>query len=196
MPLYGFAMQCRITTEDPENNFVPDYGKISAYRSPAGFGIRLDAGTAYTGAIITRSYDSLLVKVTAWSPTAEETIARMHRALWEFREALNEVVAATARQLTAEVKGGRFREDLYYRLAGLEIQIPALRERREDIPRLVAHFLKRSCARLSLPDRQPMARSSGRNDDSSGPTSSGGDAYVRSPTALTFPYSSLDDGSL
>jgi pyruvate carboxylase len=79
------ALQCRITTEDPENNFVPDYGKITAYRSPAGFGIRLDAGTAYTGAIITRSYDSLLVKVTAWSPTAQETIARMHRALWEFR---------------------------------------------------------------------------------------------------------------
>jgi pyruvate carboxylase len=79
------ALQCRITSEDPENNFVPDYGKIAAYRSPAGFGIRLDAGTAYTGAIITRSYDSLLVKVTAWSPTAQETIARMHRALWEFR---------------------------------------------------------------------------------------------------------------
>ncbi|TLZ00233.1 MAG: pyruvate carboxylase, partial [Gammaproteobacteria bacterium] len=79
------ALQCRITTEDPENNFIPDYGVIAAYRSPAGFGIRLDAGTAYAGAIITRSYDSLLVKVTAWSPTPEETIARMHRALWEFR---------------------------------------------------------------------------------------------------------------
>ena len=58
---------------------------MTAYRSPAGFGIRLDAGTAYAGAIITRFYDSLLVKVTAWSPTPEETIARMHRALWEFR---------------------------------------------------------------------------------------------------------------
>ena len=79
------ALQCRITTEDPENNFIPDYGTIAAYRSPAGFGVRLDAGTAYAGAIITRSYDSLLVKVTAWSPTPEETIARMHRALWEFR---------------------------------------------------------------------------------------------------------------
>jgi pyruvate carboxylase len=79
------ALQCRITSEDPENNFIPDYGRITAYRSPAGFGVRLDAGTAYTGAIITRSYDSLLVKVTSWSPTAEETIARMHRALWEFR---------------------------------------------------------------------------------------------------------------
>ncbi len=83
--LNGYAMQCRVTTEDPENNFIPDYGRISAYRSPAGFGIRLDAGTAYSGAIITRSYDSLLVKVTAWSPTPQETIARMHRALWEFR---------------------------------------------------------------------------------------------------------------
>jgi pyruvate carboxylase len=79
------ALQCRVTTEDSENNFVPDYGCITAYRSPAGFGIRLDAGTAYAGAIITRFYDSLLVKVTAWSPTPEETIARMHRALWEFR---------------------------------------------------------------------------------------------------------------
>jgi pyruvate carboxylase len=79
------AMQCRVTTEDPENGFVPDYGRVTAYRSPAGYGIRLDAGTAYSGAIITRFYDSLLVKVTAWSPTAEETIARMHRALWEFR---------------------------------------------------------------------------------------------------------------
>ena len=79
------ALQCRVTTEDPENNFVPDYGRVTAYRSPAGYGIRLDAGTAYSGAIITRFYDSLLVKVTAWSPTAEETIARMHRALWEFR---------------------------------------------------------------------------------------------------------------
>jgi pyruvate carboxylase len=79
------ALQCRVTTEDPENNFVPDYGRITAYRSPAGFGVRLDAGTAYAGAIITRFYDSLLVKVTVWSPTPEETIARMHRALWEFR---------------------------------------------------------------------------------------------------------------
>ncbi len=83
--IQAHALQCRVTTEDPENNFIPDYGKISAYRSPAGFGVRLDAGTAYTGAIITRSYDSLLVKVTAWASTPSEAIARMHRALWEFR---------------------------------------------------------------------------------------------------------------
>jgi pyruvate carboxylase len=81
----GHAMQCRVTTDDPENNFIPDYGRITAYRSPAGFGIRLDAGTAYTGAFITRSYDSLLVKVTAWAPSAQETAARMSRALNEFR---------------------------------------------------------------------------------------------------------------
>jgi pyruvate carboxylase len=81
----GHAMQCRVTTEDPENSFIPDYGRITAYRSPAGFGIRLDAGTAYSGAFIGRSYDSLLVKVTAWAPTPEEVIRRMHRALWEFR---------------------------------------------------------------------------------------------------------------
>jgi pyruvate carboxylase len=83
--LIANALQCRITTEDPYNNFIPDYGRITAYRSPAGFGVRLDAGTAYSGAIITRSYDSLLVKVTTWAATPEETIARMHRALWEFR---------------------------------------------------------------------------------------------------------------
>jgi pyruvate carboxylase len=83
--LTSHALQCRVTTEDPENGFAPDYGKITAYRSPAGFGIRLDAGTAYAGAILTRSYDSMLVKVTAWAPSPEEAIARMHRALWEFR---------------------------------------------------------------------------------------------------------------
>jgi pyruvate carboxylase len=83
--LTSHALQCRVTTEDPENGFAPDYGKITAYRSPAGFGIRLDAGTAYAGAILTRSYDSMLVKVTAWAPNPAEAIARMHRALWEFR---------------------------------------------------------------------------------------------------------------
>ncbi len=83
--IQSHALQCRVTTEDPENNFTPDYGRITAYRSPAGFGVRLDAGTAYAGAIITRWYDSLMVKVTTWAPTPEEAIARMHRALWEFR---------------------------------------------------------------------------------------------------------------
>ncbi|MEM8811350.1 MAG: pyruvate carboxylase [Pseudomonadota bacterium] len=83
--LKGHALQCRITTEDPTNNFIPDYGRITAYRGATGFGIRLDGGTAYSGAVITRYYDSLLEKVTAWAPTPEQAIARMDRALREFR---------------------------------------------------------------------------------------------------------------
>ncbi len=83
--LNGHALQCRITTEDPEQNFIPDYGRITAYRGATGFGIRLDGGTAYSGAVITRFYDPLLEKVTAWAPTPLEAIARMDRALREFR---------------------------------------------------------------------------------------------------------------
>lgn len=83
--LSGHALQCRITTEDPENNFTPDYGRMAVYRSAAGFGIRLDAGTAYAGAVITPFYDSLLVKVTAWGHSGDEAAARMDRALREFR---------------------------------------------------------------------------------------------------------------
>nr|WP_305882503.1 pyruvate carboxylase [Cupriavidus sp. WGlv3] len=83
--LNGHALQCRITTEDPENGFLPDYGRLTAYRSAAGFGVRLDAGTAYGGAVITPYYDSLLVKVTTWAPTAPESMRRMDRALREFR---------------------------------------------------------------------------------------------------------------
>ncbi len=83
--LHGHAMQCRVTAEDPENNFIPDYGTIIAYRSPAGLGIRLDASTAYAGARLMRFYDSLLVKVTARGNTADEVVSRMNRALREFR---------------------------------------------------------------------------------------------------------------
>ena len=83
--LYGHALQCRITTEDPQNQFIPDYGRITVYRGANGFGIRLDGGTAYSGAVITPFYDSLLEKVTAWAPSADEAAARMDRALREFR---------------------------------------------------------------------------------------------------------------
>jgi pyruvate carboxylase len=83
--LNGHALQCRVTTEDPENSFTPDYGRITAYRSASGFGLRIDGGTAYSGAVITPYYDSLLVKVTAWAPRPDEAIARMDRALREFR---------------------------------------------------------------------------------------------------------------
>ena len=85
IPLYGYALQCRITTEDPANNFVPDYGRLSTYRSPAGFGIRLDGGSAYGGAVITPYYDSLLVKTTAWGREFRHACQRMDRSLREFR---------------------------------------------------------------------------------------------------------------
>src|SRR5579862_1317267 len=81
----GYAIQCRLTTEDPENKFMPDYGKILAYRSTGGFGIRLDGGMGYGGSIITPFYDSLLVKVVASADSWDLTRHRMDRALREFR---------------------------------------------------------------------------------------------------------------
>lgn len=81
----NFAFQCRITTEDPQNNFIPDYGKIEHYRSTGGIGIRLDAGTAFSGAIVTPYYDSMLVKITASGDSFRGAIQRMTRALSEFR---------------------------------------------------------------------------------------------------------------
>ncbi|MEO0447414.1 MAG: pyruvate carboxylase, partial [Verrucomicrobiota bacterium] len=81
----GYAIQCRITTEDPERNFAPDYGRIVNYRSAAGFGIRLDAGSGDAGSVITPFYDSMLVKLTAWDRGFQGALQRMHRALREFR---------------------------------------------------------------------------------------------------------------
>jgi pyruvate carboxylase len=81
----GCAIQCRITTEDPSNGFKPDYGRLIAYRSAGGFGIRLDAGNAFAGAIISPFFDSLLVKVTSWGHTLDEAADRLHRALREWR---------------------------------------------------------------------------------------------------------------
>ena len=81
----GFALQCRVTTEDPENNFLPDYGRISHYRSAAGMGVRLDAGSAYSGAVVNPFYDSMLVKVTASGRRFVDSIKRMRRCLMEFR---------------------------------------------------------------------------------------------------------------
>jgi pyruvate carboxylase len=82
---YGYAVQCRVTTEDPENRFLPDYGRIAHYRSAGGMGVRLDAGTAFSGAVVTPFYDSLLVKVTAWGPRFTDAARRMERGLAEFR---------------------------------------------------------------------------------------------------------------
>ncbi len=81
----GFAIQCRVTTEDPSNSFRPDYGRITHYRSAGGMGIRLDAGTAFSGAVVNPFYDSMLVKVTARGKTLAETASRMERCLQEFR---------------------------------------------------------------------------------------------------------------
>jgi pyruvate carboxylase len=85
IPLYGYALQCRVTTEDPANSFTPDYGRLQTYRSPAGFGVRLDGGSAYSGATITPYYDSLLVKISAWASEFDQTCNRADRALREFR---------------------------------------------------------------------------------------------------------------
>jgi pyruvate carboxylase len=81
----GVAMQCRVTTEDPERNFAPDYGRITTYRSAGGFAVRLDGGNGFGGAVITPYFDSLLVKVTTWGASLEEAGQRADRALREFR---------------------------------------------------------------------------------------------------------------
>src|SRR5271170_814123 len=85
MPRMGCAVQCRVTTEDPENKFTPDYGKILTYRSSGGYGVRLDGGMGYAGAVITPFYDSLLVKISAFGRDFEMALQRMDRALREFR---------------------------------------------------------------------------------------------------------------
>lgn len=81
----GAAIQCRITTEDPSNGFMPDTGKIDTYRSPGGFGVRLDVGNAYAGAVVSPYFDSLLVKVCTHGATFEQAISKMARCLREFR---------------------------------------------------------------------------------------------------------------
>lgn len=81
----GFAIQCRITTEDPENGFKPDYGTLIAYRNAGGFGIRLDEGSAYQGMKISPFFDSMIVKVTATGRTLSGAAQRLHRSLTEFR---------------------------------------------------------------------------------------------------------------
>ncbi|HEY3968331.1 MAG TPA: pyruvate carboxylase [Planctomycetaceae bacterium] len=81
----GFAIQCRVTTENPANNFMPDYGRMTHYRSASGMGIRLDAGTAFSGAVVTPFYDSLLVKVISKGIRFVDAARRMERCLQEFR---------------------------------------------------------------------------------------------------------------
>lgn len=85
IPLFGYAIQSRVTTEDPLNDFMPDTGRLSVYRSGGGFGVRLDAGNGFQGAIITPYYDSLLVKLSTWGMSFEEAATKMDRNLQEFR---------------------------------------------------------------------------------------------------------------
>jgi pyruvate carboxylase len=85
VPRNGYAIQCRITTEDPENKFIPDYGRILAYRSPGGFGVRLDGAMGFAGAVITPFYDSMLVKSVTSGPSYESAMKRALRVLSEFR---------------------------------------------------------------------------------------------------------------
>ncbi|MER2189887.1 MAG: pyruvate carboxylase [Solibacillus sp.] len=85
IPLFGYAIQSRVTTEDAANDFMPDTGKLMVYRSSGGFGVRLDAGNGFQGAVVTPYYDSLLVKVSTWGMTFAEAAAKMDRNLREFR---------------------------------------------------------------------------------------------------------------
>ncbi len=79
----GYSIQCRVTTEDPSNNFAPDTGKLDIYRTSSGFGIRLDGGNGYTGSVISPYYDSLLVKIVSWSRTFEDAVRKAIRSIKE-----------------------------------------------------------------------------------------------------------------
>ena len=85
IPLFGYAIQSRVTTEDPQNNFMPDTGKIQVYRTSGGFGVRLDAGNGFQGAVVSPYYDSLLVKISTWGTTFKQAAEKMDRNLREFR---------------------------------------------------------------------------------------------------------------
>ncbi|MCC6304216.1 MAG: pyruvate carboxylase [Rhodobacteraceae bacterium] len=136
--LAGHALQCRVTTEDPQNNFIPDYGRITAFREAHGHGIRLDGGTAYSGGVITRYYDSLLVKVTARGQTPEQALARMDRALREFRV---RGVATNLAFLENLLKHPRFR-DLSYttRFIDTTPALFAFRRRRDRATKILTYI--------------------------------------------------------
>src|SRR5215813_513330 len=134
----GHAMQCRITTENPENNFIPDYGRITAYRGAFGFGIRVDGGTAYSGAVVTRYYDPMLEKVTAWAPSSEEVIARMDRALREYRI---RGVATNLTFLEAVLNHPKFRANAYTtRFIDETPELFATKKRRDRATKLLTYI--------------------------------------------------------
>ena len=136
--LNGHALQCRITTENPDNNFIPDYGRITAYRGAFGFGIRVDGGTAYSGAVVTRYYDPMLEKVTAWAPSASEVVARMDRALREYRI---RGVATNLAFLEAVLNHPKFRAGAYTtRFIDETPELFATRKRRDRATRLLSYI--------------------------------------------------------
>jgi pyruvate carboxylase len=136
--LNGHALQCRITTENPENNFIPDYGRITAYRGAFGFGIRVDGGTAYSGAVVTRYYDPLLEKVTAWAASPAETISRMDRALREYRI---RGVATNLAFLESVLNHPKFRANEYTtRFIDETPELFATKKRRDRATRLLAYI--------------------------------------------------------
>jgi pyruvate carboxylase len=136
--LNGHALQCRITTENPEDNFIPDYGRITAYRGAFGFGIRVDGGTAYSGAVVTRYYDPLLEKVTAWAPSAAEVIARMDRALREYRI---RGVATNLAFLEAVLNHPKFRANAYTtRFVDETPELFATKKRRDRATKLLTYI--------------------------------------------------------
>src|SRR5271163_2802268 len=135
--LNGHALQCRITTENPDNNFIPDYGRITAYRGAFGFGIRVDGGTAYSGAVVTRYYDPLLEKVTAWAPSPVEVVARMDRALREYRI---RGVATNLTFLEAVLNHPKFRRDDYTtRFIDETPELFAVKKRRDRATKLLTY---------------------------------------------------------
>jgi pyruvate carboxylase len=136
--LNGHALQCRITTENPEDNFIPDYGRITAYRGAFGFGIRVDGGTAYSGAVVTRYYDPMLEKVTAWASSPEEAIARMDRALREYRI---RGVATNLTFLEAVLNHPKFRSNAYTtRFIDETPELFATPKRRDRATRLLTYI--------------------------------------------------------
>ncbi|HKD28029.1 MAG TPA: pyruvate carboxylase [Xanthobacteraceae bacterium] len=136
--LNGHALQCRITTENPEDNFIPDYGRITAYRGAFGFGIRVDGGTAYSGAVVTRYYDPLLEKVTAWAPSPAEVIARMDRALREYRI---RGVATNLAFLEAVLNHPKFRANAYTtRFVDETPELFSTRRRRDRATKLLTYI--------------------------------------------------------
>ena len=136
--LNGHALQCRITTENPDNSFIPDYGRITAYRGAFGFGIRVDGGTAYSGAIVTRYYDPMLEKITAWASSPAEVISRMDRALREYRI---RGVATNLNFLEAILAHPKFRANEYTtRFIDETPELFASRKRRDRATKLLTYL--------------------------------------------------------